>query len=221
MEGRPPGIWRALAVSQTTQGLRSPLLRCKGARLPAGSGLGGGGLGEGASPPSPPPSPMSLGGCAGVRATFSPSHPARPGAGLARAVVTSPPSLQPLGAPRVAAATESPAREAARQWRRSLTGPEQPDSATSHPGRAREQFGVAGLTPKGADSWARAFWLPLWQRSSGGPHTGAERERPGGREDTEAAAGRPVSCRCLERTELSSTGAMRPLTRTEQGMPGR
>lgn len=133
-----PGDLAALAV-------RRPRSRRRPGSAPRGRGRRlwlagrGGRSGEGASPLSPPPSPMSLGGRLGVRATFSPSHPALPAA-LVRGPVrpwplTSPPSLLP---------SEShvwlqrrPGRRRA-QWPRLLTSPAQPGSSTPLPGGARE-----------------------------------------------------------------------------------
>lgn len=150
-----PGI-RPPRLSVRGPGSAAALLGSKGARLRAGEGGGGRGV-EGASPRSPPPSPMSLGGRRGVRATFSPLHPALPNAllrGLVRPrPLTSPPSLLPSEPPRVAATTawEAAGQQRA-QWPRPLTGPAQPGSSSSLPGGAREPPERPGAHGEGAGS---------------------------------------------------------------------
>ena len=190
------------------------------ARLERGEAAGpGGGWGEaewgkGRHLGRPRPLPCHWAAAAGSAPPFL--HPTQLGQGLVwPRPLTSPPSLQPLGAPRVAAAT---VREAGREWQPPLTGLEEQDSTSSHPGRAREQFRVARRTPRGVDCWALAFWLPLRQRDSGEPRTGRRGSAQAEERTRKPGQGGTVSCRSLERTELSSIGAGRPLTRMEQRM---
>lgn len=221
MEVRPPGIRPVLAVSQTPP---EPPARRKGGEAAAVRGGEGGRSGEGASPRSPPPSPMSLGRRCGVRATFSPSHPVRPAALVRRLVrpgtLTSPPSLLP-SAPHV--------------WRRRRPPGGGGGASASAVAAAADRSCAAGLR-HAAPRWGpRAVWssrertergarlgaglgLPLGQRDSAGPRSGALRARPGGH----GHEGRGTVARCrLQRTELRGPGAWSLFPATERGMRDR
>lgn len=204
-----PGDPAALAV-------RRPRSRRRPGSAPRGRGRRlwlagrGGRSGEGASPLSPPPSPMSLGGRLGVRATFSPSHPALPaalarsGAGPALAVdVTS--KFAALGAPRVAAATAPEAASAVA-------------TAADRSRAARLVHAAPRWGPRAAEAAGRAPKGRKARRGSSGSRSGrgTRGTSPRGRERAPRRAGDRGSggWEAQSPPRSAAHGAQRPRSRT-------